>query len=547
MSVRVRELALEVALPARLEARAPAIVAQAEKDFIPAVLDALDRRVTARHGQGAILRVRHLSVRWGLAYSRLSDAAYAEQLGEELAAEIERRIPAGARNRPIPPDDAPVVAYRSRANLDAARLVAGARGQAAGPQRPSFADAWDGLFAEGADPLIAALEVCAEAHELDAVLGRLDDAQLLRLAALPEEAWRDAAGTQLRAALARLPTTEARGAWPAEEATAPRSGGDPPSAPDERRRGKKTSASLEDAARGSDHVDPAEPVREARDEAVGRMEAASDDGRSQPRGTQARQDSLTSAERDGPTRGGPDPSARARVVEAPEPEEPVRGALPEQDRRTFVTRFGGLFYLVNAMLRLELPERLWRVGVVEGDVLCAFARRVIGPEGKDDDGPRVLTATPGAGDPPVPVFGKWAVKELRDGCEAELASLCAGWLEPASACRAQLATRVGWFAMEGEASSAAFDLVAWGAGLLAVAAEAMLGREVEPGRLRTMLAIPGRIVVDRQAIGVTLPIDAIDIDVRRAGLDADPGYLPWLGRKLVLEFEEGMAPVDRAG
>ncbi len=35
--------------------------------------------------------------------------------------------------------------------------------------------------------------------------------------------------------------------------------------------------------------------------------------------------------------------------------------------------------------------------------------------------------------------------------------------------------------------------------------------------------------------------------VFRAGLDADPGYLPWLGRKLVLEFEEGMAPVDRAG
>ena len=38
-----------------------------------------------------------------------------------------------------------------------------------------------------------------------------------------------------------------------------------------------------------------------------------------------------------------------------------------------------------------------------------------------------------------------------------------------------------------------------------------------------------------------------EADVRRAGLAADPGYLPWLGRKLVLEFEEGMAPVDRAG
>jgi hypothetical protein len=35
-----------------------------------------------------------------------------------------------------------------------------------------------------------------------------------------------------------------------------------------------------------------------------------------------------------------------------------------------------------------------------------------------------------------------------------------------------------------------------------------------------------------------MPMEAIDIDLRRAGLDLDPGFLPWLGRKVEFVFEE---------
>jgi hypothetical protein len=35
-----------------------------------------------------------------------------------------------------------------------------------------------------------------------------------------------------------------------------------------------------------------------------------------------------------------------------------------------------------------------------------------------------------------------------------------------------------------------------------------------------------------------MPMDAIDIRIRLAGLDFDPGYLPWLKQKLVFMFEE---------
>ncbi len=41
---------------------------------------------------------------------------------------------------------------------------------------------------------------------------------------------------------------------------------------------------------------------------------------------------------------------------------------------------------------------------------------------------------------------------------------------------------------------------------------------------------PGRVSLSRADLDVTLPLDAVDIRIRRAGLDLDPGWLPWFGR-----------------
>jgi hypothetical protein len=41
---------------------------------------------------------------------------------------------------------------------------------------------------------------------------------------------------------------------------------------------------------------------------------------------------------------------------------------------------------------------------------------------------------------------------------------------------------------------------------------------------------PGRVSLSQTDLDVTLPLDAVDIQIRRSGLDLDPGWLPWLGR-----------------
>jgi hypothetical protein len=39
----------------------------------------------------------------------------------------------------------------------------------------------------------------------------------------------------------------------------------------------------------------------------------------------------------------------------------------------------------------------------------------------------------------------------------------------------------------------------------------------------------GRVFAERGWIDIELSLDEVDIDVRRAGLDVDPGWVAWLG------------------
>lgn len=48
-------------------------------------------------------------------------------------------------------------------------------------------------------------------------------------------------------------------------------------------------------------------------------------------------------------------------------------------------------------------------------------------------------------------------------------------------------------------------------------------------RFREMLRRPGTVLWSPGWVEVALPLDAVELDVRQAGLDLDPGWVPWLG------------------
>ncbi|MDC3955600.1 hypothetical protein [Polyangium jinanense] len=57
--------------------------------------------------------------------------------------------------------------------------------------------------------------------------------------------------------------------------------------------------------------------------------------------------------------------------------------------------------------------------------------------------------------------------------------------------------------------------------------------------LRDLVCRPGRIGSTRTHIDVVFDLEAVDIRVRRAGLDLDPGWVPWLGRVVRYHYLHG--------
>jgi len=56
-----------------------------------------------------------------------------------------------------------------------------------------------------------------------------------------------------------------------------------------------------------------------------------------------------------------------------------------------------------------------------------------------------------------------------------------------------------------------------------------LGRPDAETALARVCARRGAIVADPGWLELHLPLDDVDLDIRRAGLDLDPGFLPWIG------------------
>lgn len=57
-------------------------------------------------------------------------------------------------------------------------------------------------------------------------------------------------------------------------------------------------------------------------------------------------------------------------------------------------------------------------------------------------------------------------------------------------------------------------------------------------RVGFLVLRPGRITLTRTHARLTLPMRFVDFDLRRAGWDLDPGWVPWIGRVVRFEYEE---------
>jgi hypothetical protein len=210
------------------------------------------------------------------------------------------------------------------------------------------------------------------------------------------------------------------------------------------------------------------------------------------------------------------------------PETAGRPGIREDGDRGEATAGGGLFFLVPALERLGMAEFLADHPVLlDAGLPSRVLLRVAGRVGMAE------------GDP--------ARRCLVDGVHAPEPGADLSFAAPAEWSRG--IARAGETRVEGRTT---FDAggrlplafrAGRGTGDVEVAVEAWVTALRRWCRRRARLGLadvalrPGRMAATRTHLDVTLPMGAADVRVRAAGMDLDPGWVPWLGRVIAFHYE----------
>ncbi len=506
----------------------------AEQDFLPAVLAAAHRRLHARLGAAAVVRVDHLDLRLRLGSDDLASTEAAESFGEDLADAIVARA---LRIGSVLPSAALVNSgsrvYEDTVAFVATRLLAVVAGMPGPEGVETLSEVWPEATALS-DAGLAEMLVRIE------VAGRLT--QVLR-ALSPSE--RTVLSHRIAAVLPRHVAAKVRSATVARR-TAPRPGRPEPNGPAPTLRSGPPSAlvAAKDVAetgsgpRAIVAKTPRQLHNALKPTAIDRLHLVGQDiaaplpstGPDVAMPDGALHGLHLSPHADLPTQAQAPPVPATAQVARPTVDK--EGALDPEFPAVIdlESRWCPLLGLLVLTLKLELPEKLWQVGVDEGAALAAMFGRLCGDP--EDPAIKALSAAFPDAAAPMDRLPVWAREELLSGGLDAAEALCGDQVAP------RIAALTAWFG-DGDGS---WDLAAWGAALHLVVAEHALGRSIAPGEVARQFAGLGRIVVDSAVICVVQPMAAIDIDLRRAGLDANSGWLPWLQKRLEFRFVDPEDP-----
>jgi hypothetical protein len=506
-----------------------------EERFMQEVLDACDRAVHRRLGDETLVFVRRLDARWSIERARLDDAGALNALGEELAELVVARVEnAPPEERLRPPPSRGMVAFRGEGHLRASALVEHVRGEPTAWFHGSLADEsdlWLGACQAGPLVLRETLEWLVRMDAATVVVESLTAGQRAQaLAVLPAESW--PAGVRAPklspsspgAVAEPMTPREGRMGIPAGEEAVAAHGGE--------------SAQPSEPARVEASETPPEPAEPVRAETAPAENAHPENVRAENARTEnVRVEPARAAEAPAPAPDAIVPAEIESVVESAAPDAPAA----KLDEDEVETGFAGLFYLAGRVLELELAESLYYAGAREGQFLVHVARALAGPDGAEDPAARLFGGCPPhAPDPPFDALPRWATDEVWKNTVRHLGERLAT-LDAAPPPRIETAVDHLAAGLSLPRSATPRDpltahLARRAAAALALWFCARLGEPPSIDTVRARLAIPGRVHFEEDLLRVRVPMKAVDLDLRLAGLDFDPGWIPWLGRKLVFEF-----------
>ncbi len=213
-------------------------------------------------------------------------------------------------------------------------------------------------------------------------------------------------------------------------------------------------------------------------------------------------------------------------------------SLPMPKERTLprhasieTTAAGGLAYLLKPILELHIAEHLWCAGAPEASVLCCAAQALVPNVDLRDPIFACLFGLNAREARDLRPLPDWAQDEVRKKSALHASEHLLQ--HTGLAVRAEDILRDCLVAEQ--AMPAPNLLVGYLAALLRLVLNQRLGRAVEDS-LESSLALRATLFHGADATELRMSMNQIDTQVRAAGLDLNPGYVPWLARSIAIVF-----------
>ena len=248
-------------------------------------------------------------------------------------------------------------------------------------------------------------------------------------------------------------------------------------------------------------------------------------------------------------------------LDTPEPPKPVWNGEPQW------SAYAGYWLLLPVLVRLRMAEFLaGHPHLVEADFPARLLRHVASRLGIARDNPALAALTaaelyprpdecafvvpeawPGglcSVDAPRParpwrvrrVVGMRGARVLTDGYGADGLVLAQWRGGPPAAVRALVAA-AGSPALERDGALDAGSEIEMALRAWVTAARRWCRRYAGLG-LRALVARPGHVATTRTHVDVFFCLSQADLRLRKAGLDIDPGWVPWLGRVVLYHYQD---------
>jgi hypothetical protein len=550
MHSQVRQLDLKLSLPAALQSESSQIVQELRAGFLSRVIEAVEDRLHAEFGRDAIIEIPDLNVRWEGRREAFSDYEYARRLGEEIVGEVitgaELQTVAAA-SRDIG-SESTIRVYKNSVHRSTVRIVTLSHRQA---RRTTLEQAekieahWREVAERGARALYDCVKYVADHGDAEEVLGAIGLPFLESLTdVLPVARWPIA----LRKTILRR-RNESRPPTAADDSSVGNSFSvahasdveyPPPTKREALSAGKTTEMPAEKTG-GTVPPDTSAPALEshggprscAPDDADGAMSTVGDASASSvERHESVRHDAPpASGEAELPASGVSRTSTPTLAAVRSRRETGTAGAISP---RIQSTRFAGLVYVLNLIRRIELPEILWCSTIDERSFLFDLVGEIAGDAGRHD--PIVYAISGIEADRSNYrrlLIPQWACDDVVSDVHRRLGRLVSrAGIESTGTPYPDLDTRLCDESVDG----------CWAGLVDRLARRLRIGfmSLIRPKQIRAgfsrFIALDGAVAHLQSTTEIRIPIECVDLGVRKSGLDADPKHIEWLGRALTIRY-----------